>query len=161
MCKSRVWTPKDLRFVVEIKEALLVPHMGPDSMPRKAVPAGIGRTEGWYSRILNLEEREWLPDVVDLRKIARVTGNREPLRVLARWLDEDLVNDCRAPDESPFALLARTVEADEAFTAKLSKDLVDGVLDPTEAALLIPMAASRVVQAQEALDAVRKHAGRK
>ena len=158
MCKSRAWMPQDRRFVVDIKEALLVPHMGAAAMPRKAVALSIGRSEGWYSRILNPEEYDWLPDVVDLRRIANVTGNREPLRVLARWLGEELAE---ATESSPFELLASTVETDDAFTAQLSRYLADGLLSPEEARDLLPKAQARLQQAQTTLDALRKQAGRK
>ena len=158
MCKVRVWTPQDRRFVLEVKEALLVPHMGPSAMPRKAVWSVIGRTEGWYSHVLNPEELDWLPDVVDLRKIATATGNREPLRVLVRWMGETLLEEAEA---SPFELLAATVEADDAFTSQLSKDLADGVLDKDEAKELLPRAAARLAQAQKTSDDLRKRAGRR
>lgn len=156
MCKARVWTPQDRRFVVEIKEALQVPHMGPSGMPRKAVAMAIGRTESWYSRVLNVEELDWLPDLVDLRRIATVTGSVEALRVLARWWGEghDLADGC------PFQLLAETVEADDAFTTRLSKDLSDGRLDATEAKRLLPLAAARLRQSENAVDALRKRARR-
>ena len=158
MCKARLWTPQDRRFVVEIKEALLVPHLGHAAMPRKVVASAIGRSEGWYSRILNQEEYDWLPDAVDLRRIATVTGNREPLRVFARWMGEDLV---AVDSPSPFRMLADTVEADDAFTSQLSRDLADGVLDHEECLELLPKAAARLKQSQETVDALRKHAGRK
>lgn len=157
MCKLRLWTPQDRRFSREIKEALLPPHMGPSAMPHKAVPASIGRSEGWYSRVLNFEEYDWLPDLVDLRKIANVTGNREPLRVLVRWMGEALAE---AKENSPFELLAETVEADDAFVAQLSKDLADGTLDRQEAMDLLPKAQARLQQAQAAIDALRRHMGR-
>lgn len=158
MCKARLWTPQDRRFVVEIKEALLIPHLGAAAMPRKAVASGISRSEGWYSRIFNPEEYDWLPDVVDLRRIANVTGNREPLRVLARWLGEDLVE---SSDASPFELLADTVRTDDAFTSELSLDLADGVLDQGEAVELLPKAAARLRQAQDTYDKLHKRARRK
>ena len=158
MCKARLWTPQDRRFVCEIKEALLISHLGPSAMPRKAVSMAIQRSEGWYSRVLNPEEYDWLPDVVDLRKIANVTGNREPLRVLVRWMGEALVE---AKDESPFELLAETVQADDAFTSGLSHDLADGHLDRREAEELLPAAAARLRQAQKTFDLLQKHAGRK
>ena len=157
MCKSRVWTPQDRRFDREIKEALAIPHQGPSAMPRKAVALAIGRSEGWYSRILNPDEYDWLPDLIDLRRIATVTGNAEPLRVLARWWGEGH----ELAEESPFDLLAETVEADDAFITRLSKDLADGKLDPDEAKRLLPFSAARLQQAQNAHDALRKQAGRK
>lgn len=158
MCKVRLWTPQDRRFVVEMKEALMIPHLGASAMPRKAVASAIGRSEGWYSRVLNVEEYDWLPDVIDLRKITTVTGNREPLRVLVRWMGESLVE---AADASPFELLAATVEADDVFTTQLSKALADGVLDQSEAKALLPPAGARLQQSQEAMDALRKRAGRR
>lgn len=158
MCKVRLWTPQDRCFVLEIKQALWLPHMGPGAMPRKAVWSVIGRTEGWYSHMLNLDELDWLPDVVDLRKIATVTGNREPLRVLVRWMGEALVEP---EEQSPFELLAQTVEADDAFTSQLSKDLADGRLDRDEAKRLLPKAAARLARAQKSMDALRKRAGRR
>jgi len=158
MCKTRVWMPQDRVFVLEIKEALWIPHRGASAMPRKAVWSVIGRTEGWYSHVLNLDELDWLPDVVDLRKIANVTGNREPLRVLVRWMGESLADDAVT---SPFEMLAETVEADDAFTSQLSKDLADGVLDRDEAKRLVPRAEARLHQSQKAVDALRKQAGRR
>jgi hypothetical protein len=47
MCKSRVWTSQDRAFIREIKDALLIPHMGTADMNRKAVASAIGRSEGW------------------------------------------------------------------------------------------------------------------
>jgi hypothetical protein len=150
--------PQDRVFVLEIKETLWIPHRGPSAMPRKAVWSAIGRTEGWYSHVLNLDELDWLPDVVDLRKIANVTGNREPLRVLVRWMGESLVEE---PATSPFEMLAATVQADDAFTSQLSKDLADGVLDRDEAKRLVPKAEARLNQSQKAVDALRRQAGRR
>lgn len=158
MCKTRLWMPQDRVFVLEIKEALWLPHRGPSAMPRKAVWSAIGRTEGWYSHVLNLEELDWLPDVVDLRKIANVTGNREPLRVLVRWMGEALVEE---PETSPFEMLAAMVQADDIFTSQLSKDLADGALDRSEAQKLVPKAEARLHQAQKVIDSLRKRAGRR
>jgi len=158
MCKVRLWTPQDRRLVGEMKEALLIPHLGPSAMPRKAVASAIGRSEGWYSRVLNPEEYDWLPDLVDLRRIFNVTGNREPLRVWARWMGEALTETVEG---SPFEMLAQTVAADDAFTTQLSHALADGVLDQAEAKDLLPKAAARVQQAQKTIDALRKRAGRK
>lgn len=158
MCKIRLWTPQDRRLVVEMKEALLIPHLGPSAMPRKAVASAIGRSEGWYSRVLNPEEYDWLPDLVDLRRIFNVTGNREPLRVWARWMGEALTDTVEG---SPFEMLAQTVSADDAFTTQLSHALADGVLDQAEAKSLLPRASARVQQAQKTIDALRKRAGRK
>jgi len=158
MCKIRLWTPQDRAIGREVKEALLIPHLGPSAMPRKAVASAIGRSEGWYSRVLNPEEYDWLPDLVDLRRIYNVTGNREPLRVLVRWMGEALSDQ---PDGSPFEMLAQTVGADDAFTTQLSHALADGVLDQAEAKALLPKASARVQQAQNTIDALRKRAGRK
>lgn len=158
MCKIRLWTPQDRRLVVEMKEALLIPHLGPSAMPRKAVASAIGRSEGWYSRVLNSEEYDWLPDLVDLRRIFNVTGNREPLRVWARWMGEALTETVEG---SPFEMLAQTVSADDAFTTQLSHALADGVLDQAEAKALLPKASARVQQAQKTIDALRKRAGRR
>jgi|GEM_PF-3957465 len=159
MCKARCWTPQDRRFVVEIKEALLIPHLGPSAMPRKAVAIAIDRSEGWYSRILNQDEYDWLPDVVDLRRIYNATGNLEPLRVFARWMGEDLA---ASPSEglSGFHLLAEAVAADDLFVVQLSKDLADGILDQQEAEQLLPAAAARLHQSQKTVDALRLRAGR-
>lgn len=158
MCKIRLWTPQDRALVREFKEALLIPHLGPSAMPRKAVAQAIGRSEGWYSRVLNFEEYDWLPDLVDLRRIFNVTGNREPLRVWVRWMGEALADSVEG---SPFEMLAATVSADDAFTTQLSHALADGVLDQDEAKSLLPQAAARVQQAQKTIDALRKRAGRK
>ena len=153
MCKIRVWTPQDRRFIRALKEALLVPHLGPSAMPRKVVPAIIGRTEGWYSRVLNFDELDWMPDAVDLRKITIATGNREPLRVLNAWLGEDLEV---AEAISPLHLLAQALDADAAFEAQLGRDLADGTLDRDEARKLLPLAAARLAQAQKTLDAIHR-----
>ena len=158
MCKIRLWTAQDRAFIREVKDALLIPHLGTAAMPRKAVASAIGRSEGWYSRVLNQEEYDWIPDLVDLRRIANVTGNREPLRILVRWMGEELLE----PEEgSPFTLLAQTVAADDAFTTQLSKDLADGKLDAAEARQLLAPAAARLAQSQKTMDALRKRAGRK
>lgn len=157
MTKRRVWTPQDLRFISELKHALAIPHQGPLGMPWKAVYSVIGRSDGWYSRVLNLAEPDWFPDVVDLRRLEAATGNREPLRVLARWLGEALAVE----EASPFLMLAQSLEVDDAFTAQLSRDLADGNLDRDEARRLLPRAAARIQQAQNSFDALRKQAGRK
>lgn len=159
MCKSRVWTPQDLRFVRELKESLWIPHLGISAMPRKEVAAAIDRSEGWYSRVLNFDETDWIPDAVDLRKITNKTGNREPLRVFNRWMGEDL-----GPQErvNPFELLAQALDADGTFESEFSRDLADGELSREEAQRLLPKAAARLQQAQKAVDALRERAeGRK
>ena len=153
MCKVRHWTPQDLRFVRELKEALLVPHLGPSAMPRKAVAIAIDRSEGWYSRVLNFDEIDWLPDAVDLRKIATVTGNREPLRIFNVWMGEELKT---ADATTPLQLLAQALDADAGFEAQLGRDLADGHLDREEARKLLPLAAARLAQAQKTLDAITR-----
>jgi hypothetical protein len=158
MCQRRVFTPQDLRFVSELKDALAVPHAGPLGIPWKAVYGSIGRSDGWYSRVLNKALPNWLPDAVDLRRIEAVTGCREPRRVLARWAGEELPE---VEALNPFQMLAQTVEADDDFTTELSRDLADGVLDQTEARNLLPAAAARLAQSQKVLDALRKQAWRK
>lgn len=151
MCKIRHWTPQDQRFVVEMKEALLIPHQGPSAMPRKVVARACGRSEGWYSRVLNPEELDWMPDLVDLRKIYNATGNREPHRVLMRWMGEALLE----PEENPFRLLARSEEASSAFNTRLSKLISDGSLSKADAKELLPFAAKNLNQAQADVDALR------
>jgi hypothetical protein len=158
MCKIRLWTPQDRAFVCAVKDALLTPHLGPAAIPRKAVASSIGRSEGWYSRVLNQEEYDWIPDLVDLRRITHATGNREPLRVLAQWMGEDLVE---RDETNPFTLLADTVGADDAFTTQLSQDLADGKLDREEALRLLEPASARLAQAQKTIDALRRVARRK
>ena len=155
MCKVRFYSPQDLRFVRELKEAFLVPHLGPSAMPRKVVPASISRSEGWYSRVLNLDETDWMPDLVDLRKITTTTGNREPLRVINAWLGEDLEP---ASPTTPLQLLSQALDADAAFEAQLGRDLADGHLDKDEARKLLPLAAARLAQAQKTLDAIHRAA---
>jgi hypothetical protein len=95
---------------------------------------------------------------VDLRRIANVTGNREPLRILVRWMGEDLLEP---EDGSPFTLLAETVQTDDAFTTQLSRDLADGKLDKDEARKLLAPASARLAQSQKVVDALRKQAGRR
>jgi len=158
MSKARVLTAQDRRFLVAEKEAFLVPHQGAAAMPRKAAAADMGRSESFYSRLLNTQEMGCIPDMVDLRRHIMATGNMEPLRVLAHWVGAET----KLPeDASPFELLAATVEADDVFTTQLSKDLADGNLDREEARALLAPAASRLAQAQKALDDLRKHAGRR
>jgi len=99
-----------------------------------------------------------MPDLVGLCRIYTCTGNREPLRVLVRWMGEALSDQ---PDGSPFEMLAQTVGADDAFTTQLSHALADGVLDQAEAKSLLPKASALVQQAQKTIDALRKRAGRK
>ncbi|HCZ33021.1 MAG TPA: hypothetical protein DHV93_05935 [Holophagaceae bacterium] len=110
-----------------------------------------GRTEGWYSRVLNLDELDWVPDLVDLRKIYNATGNREPHRVLMRWMGESLLE----PEENPFVLLARSEEASSAFNTRLSRLLQDGNLSKADAKELLPFAAKNLNQAQADVDALR------
>lgn len=158
MCKIRLWTPQDRRFVVEIKEALQIPHQGPSAMPRKAVAAAIGRSEGWYSRVLNLDELDWVPDLVDLRRICNVTGNQEPVRVLVRWMSEGALGE---GETNPFLLLAMTEQASSAFNARMARLISDGDLSQDDAKELLPLAAKALTQMQADMDALRKRAGRR
>ena len=126
-------------------------------MPRKAAAMDMGRSESYYSRLLNTEEMSCIPDLVDLRRHMVATGSREPLRVLAKWVGDAPEDE----DPNPFRLLAECEEASSAFNALLSKLLADGELSKADAIQLLPAAAAEVHQAQKALDALRKRAGRK
>lgn len=125
-------------------------------MPRKAVWASLGRSESWYSLKLDPENTD-LPDLVDLRKIATLTGNAEPLRVMARWWGEghDLA------EEDPQHLLTTSIEVDGLFTGQLSKALEDGLVEPHEAREILPAAGARVRKAQAAYDSLKKLARRR
>ena len=158
MSKARALTTQDRRFLVAAKESFLIPHQGVAAMPRKAAAYDMGRSESFYSRLLNTEELTCIPDLVDLRRHIMATGNMEPLRVLAHWVGAETTIP---EDASPFELLAATVEADDLFTSQLSKDLADGKLDREEAKALLAPAAARLAQAQKAIDDLRKHAGRR
>jgi hypothetical protein len=158
MCKVRLWTPQDRRFVVEVKEALIVPHLGPSAMPRKAVAASITRSEGWYSRVLNAEELDWMPDLVDLRRIITVTGNQEPARVVARWMGEGATPE---GETNPFLLLALSETATSTFNTRLARLIADGDLSREDAKELLPLACRALAQLQTDVDALRKRAGRR
>jgi hypothetical protein len=155
MCKSAASSAQDRRFILDIKEALAVAHRGPDAMPRKAVWMGLGKSESWYSLCLNPEEPDYLLSLLDLRRYAAITGNAEPLRVLARWW-----GDGHEIAETEQRLLSSTLKADGAFEGRLSEALEDGAISLAEAQSLLPVAEARLRQAQESLDLLRHKAGR-
>ena len=139
-----------------MKEALTIPHRGPGAMPRKAVWASMSRSESWYSLKLDPDNQE-LPSLVDLRKSCAITGNTEPLRVLSRWT-EDAVPSAEAQAGH---LLTSTIEADHLFTGHLARALEDGQVSPKEARELVITAATRMRQAQQTFDTLKKLAGRR
>lgn len=143
MCKNPPLSPQDRRFVLELKDALRLAHVGTDAMPRKAVWMALGKSESWYSLVLNPEELETLPSLVDLRRYAAITGNAEPLRVLGKWWGDghDLA------DQDPHHILGQTLRVDADFAGKLAMALADGSLSSEEARGLIHEAESRLRQA--------------
>lgn len=156
MCKAHVLSPQDLRFILDLKESLGLPHRGPDGMPRKAVWSALGKSEAWYSLVLNPETLD-LPNLVDLRKVCVITGNTEPLRVFSRWTEES----AQGPEEQAGHLLTSTIEADHLFTGHLARALEDGRVSPKEARELVITAATRMRQAQQTFDTLKKLAGRR
>lgn len=151
MCKDLPLSPQDRRFVLDLKEALAVAHRGVDAMPRKAVWMALGKSEGWYSRLLNPEEMETAPSLLDLRRYAAITGNAEPLRVLAKWWGDGHA----IVDQDPHRMLGTTIRTDAAFAAGLSQALEDGELTAAERDDLIPLAEARLHQAQRNVDALK------
>ena len=149
--KNLPLTPQERAFVLELKDALAVPHRGHMAMPRKAVWMALQRSESWYSLILDPDTLD-LPNLTDLRRICAITRNREPLRIFERWLEED-----RAEAAQPDArrLLAEVLEADGLFQAKLARFLEDGDLSREEACKLLPMVAGRIRQNQEHYDLLK------
>lgn len=126
-------------------------------MPRKAVWMPLGKSESWYSLVLDPETLD-LPNLLDLRKIATLTGNAEPLRVLARWWGEghDLA------DASPSHLLTSAIEVDGLFTGQLAAALEDGTVTQAEAKALVRAAGTRLRNAQQVFDVLKRcAAGRK
>jgi hypothetical protein len=124
-------------------------------MPRKAVWMALGKSESWYSLILNPEELETVPSLLDLRRYAAITGNCEPLRVLAKWWGDGHA----IAGQDPHRMLSSTLRVDTEFSTYLAEALEDGDLSPKERKRLVSFAEVRLRQAQENLDALR--AGRK
>ncbi len=162
MTQSRALSPQDRRYLLALKEALGEAHRGPSAMPRKVVWMAINRSEAWYSRALDTDETETIPDAVDLRRIQAVTGDRRPLDVLAAWwgtgftvkAEESVVDEA-----SPADLLAETADADAAVLSKLIADAKDGKLTRQEAADLLPAAQRRLEQAQHLYEAALQASG--
>jgi hypothetical protein len=92
--------------------------------------------------------------LLDLRKIATLTNNSEPLRVLARWWGEG--HDIA--EASPNQLLTSAIEVDGLFTGQLAKALEDGVVTQGEAKALIVPAGSRLRNAQQTFDVLKRRA---
>lgn len=157
MCKARVLTPEDRRFLVAIKESLAVPHTGLAPLPRKVGAMAMNRSESFYSRLTDPAQVECIPDVVDLRRYISGTGNPEPMRVLQSWAGEAME---QAPEPNPFHLLAQSEKASTAFQAHLSELLSDGSLSKADAIEMLPLAQGLLQQTQKSLDALRKRAGR-
>ena len=120
-------------------------------MPRKAVWMAMKRSESWYSLVLNPEELETVPSLLDLRRYAAITGNCEPLRVLAKWWGDghSLV------ERDPHRMLSATLQVDSQFTSYLAEALEDGDISRQEREILVAFAESRLRQAQENLDSLR------
>jgi hypothetical protein len=156
MCKVRLLSPQDRRFILEVKEALVLPHHGPEGMTRKAVWGPLGRSESWYSLVLDTEKQD-LPNLLDLRKIARLQGNAELMRVLVRWCLED--HDLT--ETNPNHMLTSAIEIDGLFTGQLAQALEDGKVTPSEARELVPSAGRRMLHAQQAFDDLKKLARRR
>lgn len=158
MCKARLLTPEDRRFLVAIKESLAVPHTGLAPLPRKVAAMAMNRSESFYSRLTDPGRVECIPDAVDLRRYMAGTGNLEPLRVLQAWAGEAMEQDL---ESNPFHLLAQSEMAATAFHVHLSELLSDGNLSKTDAIEMLPLAQGQLQQSQKTLDALRKRAGRR
>lgn len=155
MTQPRALTPNDRRFLHSLKEALQEPHRGPDAMPPKAVYLSINRSQGWYSRALDPDDTEVIPDVIDLRRIQAITGDRRPLDIQAAWWGEGfrVVAEDRPVEESTAQMLAETASVDAPVLADLIQAAVDGTLSREEAAVILPHAQKRLEQAQRLYDA--------
>lgn len=154
MHKNQALTHQDRRFILDLKQALGIVHVGPSAMPRKKVWGDIGRSESWYSLILD-PEREDLPSLLDLRRIAAVSGNPEPLRVIAAWWGQGCEVCC---DQDPHRMLSENIQLDALFSGGLADALADGRVSQAEAKELLRLAEAKVHQAQTTLDALRKRA---
>ena len=153
--KSSSPAPQEQQFFLELKDALNVPHRGPGAIPRKEVWSPLGRSEAWYSLILDHNKND-LPSLLDFRRLGVLTGNAEPLRVFAKWWG----TGHEIAETDPKRILSNTLKADGSFVNLLSELLEDGVLSQQDACDLIPRAEARLRQAQEALDLLRERAGR-
>ena len=134
-----------------MKESLALPHRGADGMPRKVVWMPLGKSESWYSLVLDIETQD-LPSLVDLRKISTLTGNSEPLRVLARWWGEG--HDLAEP--APCRLLTKAIEVDGLLTGQLAAALEDGIVSRQEAKELLEAAGTRLCNAQQVFDVLKR-----
>lgn len=149
--KNLPLSPQERGFVLELKDALAVPHRGPLAMPRKTVWMSLGRSESWYSLILDPDTLD-LPNLTDLRRICAITRSREPLRIFERWLDAEREEGALP---APRRLLSEVLEADGLYQAKLARLLEDGDLSREDARKLIPLVAGRIRQNQEHYDLLK------
>lgn len=139
-----------------MKEALAVIHRpGPNQVPRKVVYTGLGKSESWYSLILDPETLD-CPSLLDLRRISAITGNAEPLRVMARWFCDGF----ELLEPEPHRLLSDAIGSDALFTGRLARALEDNQLTAAEAKALVSPAEARLRQAQVTVDALKKRARR-
>lgn len=133
----------------------MIHRPGPNQVPRKVVWTGLGKSESWYSLILDPATLD-CPSLLDLRRISAITGNAEPLRVIARWFCDgfDLV------EPEPHRLLSEAIGADALFTGGLARALEDNQLTGPEAKALVKPAEARLHQAQMTVDALKQRARR-
>ena len=74
--KNLPLSPQERGFVLELKDALAVPHRGPLAMPRKTVWMSLDRSESWYSLILDTDTLD-LPNLTDLQRIRTAIPGRD------------------------------------------------------------------------------------
>ncbi len=166
MSHARALSAQDHGFILAFKAALREPHQGSDRMPRKAVWIDLKISEGTYSRWLSDEEPEWLPSLLDLRRLVNVTGDPAPLRVLARWAGSGFDLAPLAGDEGALStaeshsLLASEARASAELISKIADDLRgDGHIDRKEATETLPAAHEQLRVAQRTVDRLERLAG--
>lgn len=168
MAQHRPLTPQDRAFLGAFKAALREPHEGPSAMPRKAVWLELRIAESTYSRWLSDEEPDWLPSVLDLRRLVNVTGDPSPLRVLARWAGSGygLAPLCSGADEGALSsaeshrLLASEARASAELISRTAEALEDdGRMDAREAAETLPSAREQLRVARRVVDQLERLAG--
>lgn len=143
MAHSRPLSAQDRQFLLVLKAALRLPHEGPDAMPRKAVWMDLRVAESTYSRWLSDEELDWIPSLVDLRRIVNITGNVEPLRVFAKWSGggfgiAPLEQVDPVETQEGHHLLAAQARASSKVLARIAEDLADGRIERREALITLP-----------------------
>lgn len=165
MSQHRPPSAQDRQFLLALKAALRAPHEGPDAMPRKAIWLDLRIAESTYSRWLSNEELDWIPSLLDLRRIINLSGDPAPLRVLAAWAGQGFDLAPSGPggelgNSEAHRLLASEAGAAGTLLHRLGEDLADdGRLDAAEAAQTLPAAREQLRVAQRLVDTLGRVAG--